>query len=414
MSFGELRADIPVPARLTQPANAAEAWNVIRLATANAERLFETDRVDEVNEQIVLTGPSLRVLAREGAIGGRQEEAASLATGAFENINLLVRESMAGNLEGARTAFQSLREKLARLETLFPPGLPSAEIHSCVDHPEVAEPVSGGRCPECGKGLRPRRFPYSVIFTRVETPSLGLDMKTEPPLRAGTMNRISLRLTHQDGEPAGPDDLVISHSRRLHLLLVDETGDDFQHLAPEPGNEPGTFSIPFLPGSKANYRAWVVAVPAATRLTEYHAWTLPGEHPAVPAAPPGGTENDRLVAESEGVVVRLLPVGGGPLAIRGGRTNPVLVHVTRSDGTPLSQLEPLWNAFAHLTLVSWDFTSVHQVHAVGGEILSPALRGGPDFAFKLHPPASGWWRLYLQIQLEGRAMTFPLWFQAKD
>jgi hypothetical protein len=113
-------------------------------------------------------------------------------------------------------------------------------------------------------------------------------------------------------------------------------------------------------------------------------------------------------------MVRLMTASGGPQRIQGGLTNLVRVHVSQADGTPLRQLEPLWNAFAHLTLVSWDFASVHQVHAVGGEILSPDLRGGPDLTFKLHPPAQGWWRLYLQIQVQGRTLTFPLRFRAEE
>jgi hypothetical protein len=408
-----LRADIPVPVRLTQPGNAAEAWNVIRIAVANAERLFEENRVDEIREQVVLMGPSLRVLAREGALEGGQGDAESLATAAFQQVNLLVRESMAGNLEGARSVFGRLRKELGRLEAFFAPELPSTEIHSCVDHPEIAEIVSGKRCPDCGKALGPRRFPYSVIYTRAKLPTIALEVKAPDPLRLGEVNALNLHLKQPSGQPVGPEDLVVAHSRRLHLLLVDETGSDFQHLAPEAGNEPGTFVASFVPASAVSYRAWVVAVPAATRLTESLAWTLPGGEAARPMAPPliGATEG--LVSEREGITVRLLAADGGPQRISGGATNPVRLHVSDANGTPLRRLEPLWNAFAHLSLVSWDFASVHQVHAVGGEILSADLRGGPDLTFKLHPPAPGWWRLYLQIRVDGRTMTFPLVFLAE-
>lgn len=387
---------------------------MIRLATENTRILFEENRVDETKEQVVLMGPSLRVLAREGALPDRQPEAESLATGAFERINLLVRESMAGNLEGARSVFSILRQDLGKLESLFPPGMPSAEIYSCVDHPELAEVDPGVRCSECGNKLRPRRFPYSVIFTRTVTPQLRLDLKAEGRLVAGEAHPLLLRLTTQDEAPVSSEDLVISHSRRLHLILVDEAGTDFQHLAPEPGNEPGIFRTSFLPASALGYRAWVVAVPAMTRLTEILPWTLEGATATDPVAPPTDAGAESYVVEREGVVVRLLGAGPGPLRIRGGTTNLLQVHVSRSDGNPLRELEPLWNAFVHLTLISWDFSSAHQVHAVGGEILSPALRGGPDFAFKLHPPKTGWWRLYLQLRLEGRTLTFPLNLKAVE
>jgi len=414
-SGGPIRADVPVPVRLTQPANAAEAWNVIRLALANTDRLFDESRVEEVKDQISLLAPALRVLASEGALAGQQGDAEAIATGTFDRINLLVRESMAGNLEGARSVFGRLQTEVKRLEEVFPPGMSATEVYSCVDHPEVADFDSARTCPECGNGLRARRFPYSVIFTRNETPSLSLELKTTGPLRAHEANSIALRLTGSAADPAGPDDLVVSHSRRLHLILVDETGSDFQHLAPEPGNEPGTYAAPFRPVSSASYRAWVLAVPASTRLTETLAAKLPGsDPPQIVAAPPEGSGIEGLVSEREGLVVRLMAPGSGPLRIQGGKTNLVQVHVSRSDGSPVRQVEPLWNAFVHLSLVSWDFDSVFQVHSVGGEILSSSLRGGPDFAFKLHPPEPGWWRLYLQLRFEERTLTFPLHFQAAE
>lgn len=410
-------ADIPLPARLTQPAGAAEAWNVIRLAMANAERLFEENRVDEVKDQAVLLGPSLRLLAREGALEGRQAEAERIASEAFARTNLLVRESMAGNLEGARSVFAPLREQLERLAEAFEASLPSTEIHSCVDHPEIAELLPGRVCPDCGKGLRPRRFPYSAIFTRNDAPSLRLDLLAPAPLRAGEANPVEVRLTLASGAPATEADLVLSHSSRVHLLLLDESGDDFQHLAPAHGNEPGAFTASFTPGAASSYRAWALAIPAATRLTETLSAKLAGAA-AAPTEPPGGDGKEDigggLVAEREGVVVRLLPGGSGPLRIVANRTNLVRAHFAASDGTPLDRLEPLWNAFAHLTIVSRDLKTALQVHPVGGEILSPSLRGGPDLAFKMHPPSPGRWRSYLQIRLDGRVVTFPLRFEAVE
>lgn len=407
------RADIPVPVRLTEPADAGEAWNVIRLAMGNARSLFDENRVDETKEQVALIGPSLRVLAREGALEGRQTEAGSLAEAAFEKVNLLVRESMVGNLEGARTIFEALDKDFEKLSLLFPPDLPSTEIYSCVDHPEIARVGAGNRCPDCGKTLRPRRFPYSVVFTRVDSPTLHLDLKSDKSPQAGQETRLTFRLSDKNGEPVGSDDLVVSHSSRIHLLLVDEKGGDFQHAIPESGNEPGTFATTFHPASSAGYRAWVVAVPAATRLTEYLPWTIPGSTAAVSdelRAPEFGA----FSASDEGISVHLLAGGSGPLRIEAGRTNLVRIHVSGAGGEPLRDLEPLWNAFAHLTLVAWDFHAAHQVHSVGGEILSPDLRGGPEFSFKLHPPKPGWWRLYLQLRIEGRIRTFPLWFEAVD
>lgn len=407
-------ADVPLPARLMQPADEVEAWNVIRLSMNNAERLFSENRIDEVKEPVVLLGPALRVLGREGAIPGRQAEAETIATEAFARVNLLVRESMAGNLEGARALFIRLQTDVKQLAEAFAPELPSSEIHSCVDHPEVAEHSAGLNCPECGKRLFPRRFPYSVVYARNNDPVLRVEAKGPSRIEAGKPVPLGFRLTDEAGNPVGGEGLVLSHARRVHLLVIDESGDDFQHLAPEPANEPGTFTAPFVPSRSAGYRGWVLAVPGVTRLPEVLPLRLGAANPGLPAVPPEGENGELLSAERDGLIIRMTSAGTGPLRIRAAETQAVRVHVARSDGSPVDQLEPFWNAFAHLTLVSWDLESALQVHPVGGEILRDSLRGGPDLAFKLHPPGPGWWRLYIQIRLQGRTVTVPLRFLALD
>lgn len=405
-------ADVPLPARLMQPADAAEAWNVIRLAMNNAERLFSENRVEEIKEPVVLLGPALKVLGREGAVPGRQGEAEPLATEAFARVNLLVRDSMAGNLEGARALFTRLQGDVKALAGPFAPELPPTEIHSCVDHPEVAERAAGLNCPECGKRLYPRRFPYSFVYARNDDPVLHLETKGPSVIETGETVPLGIRLTDASGEPVGGDGLVLSHARRIHLLLVDESGEDFQHLAPEPGNELGSFAVPFRPGRSAAYRGWVLAVPAVTRLPEVLPLRLGGTKPGLAPMPSDAASGDCFSAEREGFIVRVTSTGTGPLQIRSARTETIRVHVARTDGRPFDQLEPFWNAFAHLTLVSWDLESAIQVHPVGGEIQRDTLRGGPDLSFKLHAPAPGWWRLYLQLRCEGRTLTFPLRFMA--
>jgi hypothetical protein len=395
-----------------QPADAAEAWNVIRLAMDNAGRLFDENRIEEVKEPVVLLGPALRVLGREGAMPGRQSEAEALATEAFARVNLLVRESMAGNLEGARALFTRLQADMKQLAAPFAPELPATEIQSCVDHPEVAERAAGLNCPECGKRLLPRRFPYSVVYARNDKPILRVEARGPSVIEAGQPVALGIRLTDAVGEPVGGEGLVMSHARRVHLLLVDEGGEDFQHLAPEPGNEPGAFAASFVPARSAGYRGWVLAVPAATRLPEVLPLGLGAVNEGLPSIPPDGEAGERLSAERDGLVVRVTSAGTGPLQIRSAQTETIRIHVARTDGSAVDQLEPFWNAFAHLTLVSWDLESAVQVHPVGGEILRDSLRGGPDLTFKLHPPRPGWWRLYIQIRLQEATHTFPLRFHA--
>jgi len=314
---------------------------------------------------------------------------------------------MAGNLEGARNVFSRLGLSLQSLGEAFDPMVRGVEIHSCVDHPEVAETDPAQACSDCGKRLHPRRFPYSAIYAAAGQPLLRLELKTSSPLESGRKAELLLRLTTVDGRPATEADLVLTHSGRVHLLLIDETGDDFHHLVPRPGNEAGVYEADFIPSQSCDYAGWVEVIPAATRLPESLPFHLPGREQWKGEGPLQGV-GESLSVEIDGVQARMVLSGPGPARLRARKTQLVQVHLSESDGRPVTRLEPLWNSFAHLTLVSENLDSALQVHPLGGELLSEDLRSGPTLAFKLHPPAPGMWRIFCQVRINGETRTFPL------
>ena len=59
-----IQADAPVPRSLLEPKNAPEAWNIIRLAAKNVDRLFEEKRLTELPVQLSFFAPALRTLTR--------------------------------------------------------------------------------------------------------------------------------------------------------------------------------------------------------------------------------------------------------------------------------------------------------------------------------------------------------------
>lgn len=64
-------------------------------------------------------------------------------------------------------------------------------------------------------------------------------------------------------------------------------------------------------------------------------------------------------------------------------------------------------AFAHLVGFYEDGRTVVHLHPAGGEITDAAQRGGPSLDFRFYPPKAGFLRLYVQIQLDGRAVFAP-------
>ena len=86
-----------------------------------------------------------------------------------------------------------------------------------------------------------------------------------------------------------------------------------------------------------------------------------------------------------------------------GEASLVSVHVTKPDGTSATNLEPIMAAFAHGVGFTADLTGVLHVHPMGKEPEMDSERGGPDLSFHLQPAMAGFFKFYVQVQIDGRS-----------
>ncbi|MEO5722015.1 MAG: hypothetical protein ABIR71_11155 [Chthoniobacterales bacterium] len=56
---------------------------------------------------------------------------------------------------------------------------------------------------------------------------------------AGKSAPLIIRLTAPDGQPVTLEGLIVAHTQKIHLLIVDETLTDYHHEHPTPTNKPG-------------------------------------------------------------------------------------------------------------------------------------------------------------------------------
>jgi len=391
-------ADVPVPERLYHPASAEEAWNVITLATANSQRLITEERLDEVASQIALCSAALRLLAKQGAELAQQAMIDEQTAKAFKLVNLIAKESMAGNQGGAENVFGEWQKTLEQLKQGFDPAVVNAEIHACATHPEVVSLLPDKACDFCGRPLKPRRVPYSFIYVKPSAKTLSVVTTLEAPLQAAQTSRLQVKLTPADGSPLAEADLLWTHDSPLHLLLVDASLQHFQHLLPMGSDKPGEFVFEITPTAEGPHLAWLGYVPTATALQEYQPLDLAGAATSAPEAEP---QADGLMPVAvEGLKFQLsLP---GLPHIKAGQTRLLRLEVTDAQGQPISQLEPVRKAFAHVTGIYEDRETVLELHPLGGDIEQAHLRGGPSLAFKFYPPKAGYLRIYCQVQVGGK------------
>src|SRR5207302_7764296 len=161
-------ADPAVPASVLDPKTSAEAWNIIRLATANVEQLIREKRWSEIPVQISFCSPALRALARlSGSI-----ETKTITERAAGWVVALANASVESNEARTSESLKVLQTNLHLLAGQFDPKIVAADIFICPMHPDFVSEEPTTPCAKCGMMLMPRRIPYSFIYMKPGKPSV--------------------------------------------------------------------------------------------------------------------------------------------------------------------------------------------------------------------------------------------------
>ncbi len=402
-------ADVAVPQRVMQPQTLEEAWNVIRLVTANVDRLQREKRGQEVAAQISLISPSLRLLSNQSRADGSLLLAEPQAVQAFQRMNEIARHSMVDNPGALTSSFQALRTLLDDVSGGLSPEVRSAEIHQCPVHGEVIG-KAGDTCGDCRRPLKPRRIPYSFIFARPEKPVVKLVLPRQVSARAGEQVRLEFELLTQEDRPVDETDLWLMHAQAVQVMITDPRYEEFHHLTATKSGE-GRYAVGFVPAHGGDYRVIAGVTPAATGLPEYPFAVLKVEG-GVP--PPRLTADSAMSVEVAGMRFSLSVKGLLGTHLRAGQIQAVQLHVADLAGQPVTRLEPVHQAFAHLHGFFTHTGSVLQLHPVGGDVLREDVRGGPALTFKIFSPESGPLRLFVQVRMDGRVFLAPITLMVQE
>lgn len=208
------------------------------------------------------------------------------------------------------------------------------------------------------------------------------------------------------GKPVLPSDLLVTHTRRLHLLVVDPTLNDYQHLHPEPGTRPGEWRLAFTPRGAGPYRIFADFTPAATARGLYASVDLEVRPTALELVKVGRGP----VVERRGVRFQLQTQSGQPL--RAGEPMTLRFAAERLEGGAVV-LEPVMGAMAHLVAFDVERSGFAHLHPVEAE---PALKPGAsriELEFKLTIPRAGRYTIWAQVNLQGEDVFLPFDFAVR-
>ena len=172
---------------------------------------------------------------------------------------------------------------------------------------------------------------------------------------------------------------------------MDPSLSDYHHEHPVE-TAPGVWSFTFSPRAGGEYVVFADLLPTATSMQEYARGMV-----KVSGAPRSLDQTATQSVIVDGYRFEM-KIAGGKIPLDGGAM--VKVNVTQADGSPAKNLEPLMGAFAHGVGFTPDLKTVLHVHPLGEEPTSDSQRGGSVLDFHIAPAAAGYYRFYVQVQID--------------
>lgn len=258
----------------------------------------------------------------------------------------------------------------------------------------------------CGASIIPLSLAYfmgrkrdDAPQTAAETPAYHCHLTAPCSPMRGQPCEVTFRLMTPDGRPLTDAELAIVHTRPLHTMIVDSSLRDYHHLHPIYDPERQCFVCQFTPNLQTSYTMWndftVKGEEAPTHLRlaldTMRGATLPAR--VIPSSE----------VEAEGIRVRIQ--SESPL--RAGAATSLSLDIRGADGRPVTDLEPIMGAYAHLVAFSADGQHFLHTHPMGREPQSASERGTSPLYFHVTPETPGPVQFFLQIQRDGKILTLP-------
>ena len=260
--------------------------------------------------------------------------------------------------------------------------------------------VTGGNSIEFCDPLNPQFIPVVAVRSPV---TMKVDTGPHGP-QPGGAGRAGIQLLTSSGKQLMPDDLLVTHTRRLHLLMIDPTLQDYQHVHPEWDTTMREWIFTFSPRYAGLYRLFADFTPVATGRGLYASADLPGARGGDPLPSP---PVPAWTHEADGYLFELRPAG---VPIRAGRPDELAFTITRSGGGVVP-MEPVMGAYAHLVAFDEARSGFAHLHPLQTDLAQRPDQVHPTLSFKVTIPKPGRYVIWSQVKIDGRERFAPFWFE---
>lgn len=260
--------------------------------------------------------------------------------------------------------------------------------------------VQGGNVIEFCDPANPQFLPVVAVRSPV-----SMEVSAREPPRAGARVDATLVLRTFSGKPIAPEDLLVVHTRPIHLMIVDPSLEDYQHVHPEPGRRAGEWTFSFTPRFGGAYRIFADFTPVATNRGLYAETEVAVAGPQSTTV--AGTQPLSWVCERGGYRVVLSPKSQ---PVRAGVPADLRLCVTRDGGGPVP-LGPVMDAYAHLVAFDAQRSGFAHIHPAQSDLSVRPDPTRPSLDFRLAIPSPGRYVIWSQLNIAGTEVFSPFWFE---
>ena len=242
--------------------------------------------------------------------------------------------------------------------------------------------------------------PQFIPVVQVRSPVV-LSLKSDQAPELNKPVNFILTMKTASGKPIAPEDLLVAHTRKLHLLVVDPTLSDYQHIHPEPGRRAGEWTFSMAPERPGLYRVFADFTPAATARGLYASvdFSVPGTVATVSRSP-----NRTWQAAGYNFVLAM------PEEVHARQ--PVDLRLRIESQGKVKQPVPLqtvMGAFAHLVAFDESRSGFAHLHPNEIDLSKPPDSLNPELTFKVTIPQPGRYVIWAQVNIGGSEVFVPFW-----
>lgn len=216
----------------------------------------------------------------------------------------------------------------------------------------------------------------------------------------GNKKQVFFQLMDQHHQPVTLNELKTVHTQKIHVLIIDDSLSDYSHVHPLATKQAGIYQLTWQP--KDQYHNYTLWTDLTTLNNQQSYLKTPLQQTTLPHA--AIDRKQMLESEVNGLKFKL---SFNTPSLRAGVAAMGTISIQDASGKPVTNLQPVMGAFAHIVGFGDDLNSIVHIHPMGKEPSHTEDRGGPALMFHLEATKPGFTKLFAQVKINNQELFVP-------